>query len=98
MHPNPNKTSLSNAICGVISRKTVNPNAVQYGISVHRHHGRLGCALSEFYCISVRNELLALGMYSRLEVVNLFVIACFSGFVTTLCRALEKINTLILNL
>jgi hypothetical protein len=63
MHPNIDRTRLPNAICGGISRKKENPNTVQYGISVHRHHGRLGCAISEFYCISVRNELLASGMY-----------------------------------
>jgi hypothetical protein len=65
MQPNPDKTRLSKAICGGISRKTVNPNNIQYGISVHGHHGRLECAILEFYCISVRNELLASGMYIR---------------------------------
>jgi hypothetical protein len=67
MQPNPDKTRLSEAFCGGISRKTLNPNIpnVKYGISVHIPHGRLGCAISEFYCISVRNELLASGMYIR---------------------------------
>jgi len=32
----------------------------------------------------------------RLDFVNLFVIACFDGFVTTLCKVLKKIYVLIL--
>jgi hypothetical protein len=63
MQPNPDKTRLSKAICGGISRKTVNPSNIEYFISVHRHHGRLECAILEFYSISVQNELLASGIY-----------------------------------
>ena len=75
----------------------VNPNTVQYGIYVHRPRGRLDYAKLELYCICARNELLAPGMRECiLGFVSLFVIACFGGFVTTLCKVLQKINILIL--